>query len=168
MTLLRGDAWARLLLVATGLAGILAAYLLRDSGVGHVAFVLVPIALVQISVGAFGLARLPAQRRGLALRLVEDPALFREDEILRMEQATRKGRFSIAIDVVALALSLLVAIVTRIEEVFLAVALACAAEAALLLLLDLAAWRRRRRYETALSRFLDPAAPVTGEPDLGE
>lgn len=73
-----------------------------------------------------------------------------------------------AIEIAVLAAGLLLLVFPRDSPAWLAVGAACAAQGALMLVLDLFAEARGRRYVTALTRFLDPAAPVAGEMDQGE
>lgn len=168
MTHLRKGSAEGILLLLAALAGLLLSFRLWGTPHAAAAVPLALVGLVQLASGASVLLRTPRRRRALALRLVQDPAAYRAEELARMEREMAGFRVYRTMAAAVLALGLLPLLLLRHDPGWLAVGLSAVAEGALLLVLVLSAQARGRAYVAALRRFLDPAAPVAGETDLGE
>lgn len=164
MTYLRQGTVEALLLVLAALGSFLVSFRLWGTPWAQAAFPLVAVGLVGLAAAALVLARTPRLRRGLALRLVQDPAAYRAEERARMARVLPRVRLRQAGETVLLAAGLLLLLVPPWR----AVGAGCAAQGALTLAVDLHAGARARAYVRALERFLDPRAPVAGEMDRGE
>lgn len=165
---LRGEQAARLLAILLALGASYVSFELYGTPHAAAGIPLVAAGLGALVAALAALFRIPRLRASLALRLVEAPAAYRAEELARMARARRGLRLAMLGKAALLAAGLVLMAIRPRDPSWYGVGAGLAASGAVLLALAVLAEARARRYVAALERFLDPAAPVSGEADLGE
>jgi hypothetical protein len=158
ITYFGGEKRESVLFLAAGLIAIggAAVLWLGDGPYRAMSFPLVAVALIQLVVGGTVFFRTNAQAKDLHARLARDPRDFTALEIPRMEKVMRSFRLYKAIEIALLIAGIagLVGALTSPRPTVYAVSLGLMLEAGLMLVFDVFAERRGRRYLEAVRRLV--------------
>lgn len=136
------------LFMLVGVAAIAVAVMLlaRRHRYRGMAYPLVGIALIQLTVGATVYFRTDEQVAALQAQYRQDPAAFKADETRRMETVVRNFDAYKVIEIALLVAGLAMALGLRRRELWHAVGVGLALQSALMLMLDLFAEKRADEY----------------------
>jgi hypothetical protein len=137
-----------LLFMLVGIAAIAVAVMLlaRRHRYRGMAYPLITIALIQLTVGAAVYFRTDDQVAALQAQYRQDPAAFKADEQRRMETVVRNFDAYKVIEIALLVAGLATALTLRRRALWQAVGVGLVLEAALMLVLDLFAEQRADEY----------------------